>query len=75
MSDGLNQNESAVLPDWADCDLFCIQDYAGTGAAACGWRGRFCDVKFNSEMKRVCPRCGFPTLLRIPSSQSGGPKA
>ena len=25
-----NNHKPAGLPSWADCDLFCIHDYAGT---------------------------------------------
>lgn len=59
------------LPDWAHCELFCIQDYAGTGAARCGWRGRFADARPDTGARLVCPRCGCPSLLRLPPRRAG----
>lgn len=55
------------LPQWTDCDVFCIHDYAGAGPAPCGWRGRMREVRWDATGTRlVCPRCGCPTLLRLP---------
>lgn len=74
MNNGTKQNnrEPAVqLPAWADCDAFCIHDYAGTGAQPCRWRGRFADARPNATGAKVlCPRCGCPTLFQIPSNRS-----
>ena len=79
MSAGSNRNQnghSADLPEWADCDLFCIHDYAGACASACGWRGRASEVRHDpKEGTPLCPRCGFATLLRIPSAHPGKPGA
>jgi len=70
MITGSEQNRdeaSKELPHWADCDFFCIHDYAGTGASPCGWRGRLHDARHDENaMKLICPRCGCATLLRIP---------
>jgi hypothetical protein len=74
MKDESNPNPRAFssrLPDWADCEVFCIHDYAGAAAAPCGWRGRVCDARRDGkEMNLLCPRCGQSTLLRIPRSDS-----
>ena len=63
------------LPQWADCDFFCIHDYGGTGTSPCGWRGRLYDARHDeTDAKLLCPRCGCATLLRIPlerADQSG----
>lgn len=76
MSDESNRSGDkrlAKLPDWADCDFFCIQAYAGTGALPCGWRGKQQDVlRDHPGAKMVCPRCGCATLLRIPLDWSDG---
>jgi hypothetical protein len=57
----------ANLPEWAECDLFCIHGYAGAGASPCGWRGRFQEARQEpAGMNLFCPRCGCETLLRIP---------
>jgi hypothetical protein len=62
-----NNGKSTNLPQWADCDLFCIHDYAGTGASPCGWRGHLCDVHHSETGGTLlCPRCGSATLFRIP---------
>jgi len=59
--------DSKDLPQWADCDFFCIHDYAGTGTSPCGWRGRLHEARHDeSEAKLLCPRCGCATILRIP---------
>lgn len=58
---------AAELPPWADCDFFCIHDYAGTGAAHCGWRGRLQQARQDpGDTRLLCPRCGCASLLRIP---------
>jgi hypothetical protein len=62
-----SHEDSQDLPEWADCDFFCIHDYAGTGASPCGWRGRLHNARDDeSGAKLICPRCGCATLLRIP---------
>src|SRR5688572_15741617 len=35
-----DRDSTRPLPPWSECDFFCIHDYASTGAAPCGWRGR-----------------------------------
>lgn len=60
------------LPSWADCDCFCIHDYAGTVASPCGWRGRLQDARRDpSGRKLLCPRCGSETLFCIPLNPPG----
>src|SRR5262245_33666715 len=55
------------LPPWAECDLFCIRNYAGTVNSACGWRGRIQDARHDAAGTSIlCPRCGCATLFRIP---------
>lgn len=55
------------LPPWLECDVFCIQGYADTNAAHCGWRGRMREVQRDAiGRKLVCPRCGNVTLFRVP---------
>jgi hypothetical protein len=68
----VNENDSsAELPAWTDCDYFCIHDYAGSGAAPCGWRGRIHDTREDTAGTNfICPRCGFATLLRIPVNRA-----
>jgi hypothetical protein len=62
-----NNREAADLPSWADCDFFCIHDYAGTGVSPCGWRGRLHEARHDhAGAKLLCPRCGCATLFRIP---------
>jgi hypothetical protein len=62
-----NHEDSKDLPQWADCDFFCIHDYAGTGNSPCGWRGRLNEAcPHQTGTKLLCPRCGCETLLRIP---------
>ena len=62
-----NHKDSKELPRWADCDFFCIHDYAGTGTSPCGWRGRIHDARQDETgLKLICPRCGCATILRIP---------
>src|SRR5262245_46781906 len=62
-----NDGRSAALPDWADCDFFCIHDYAGTATSPCGWRGQSQETRRDAaSMKLLCPWCGCATLLRIP---------
>ena len=62
-----SHEDSQDLPEWADCNFFCIHDYAGTGASPCGWRGRLNDARRNENgEKLLCPRCGCATLFRIP---------
>jgi len=67
---GPEQNEqenSKDMPRWADCDCFCIHDYAGTGTAPCGWRGHLHDARHDANgEKLLCPHCGCATLFRIP---------
>jgi predicted RNA-binding Zn-ribbon protein involved in translation (DUF1610 family) len=73
MNDGSEQQAGEAqkgLPPWAQCELFCIEDYAGTGAAACGWRGRIHDAHRDTKMRFVCPKCGHATLLRIPPERA-----
>ena len=73
-SNGTNDSDGKqkVLP-WGECDLFCINDYAATAVAACGWRGRLRDARRNqTDAKLVCPRCGCATLLRIPLEEWNG---
>lgn len=67
----LHRGGDLDLPPWDDCDYFCIHDYAGTGAAPCGWRGRLRDARRSDAGGGLaCPRCGFATLLRIPLERS-----
>ncbi len=54
-------DDSKSLPQWADCDFFCIHDYARTGASTCGWRGRLQDARHDENGKLICPRCGCAT--------------
>lgn len=62
---------STELPLWSDCDAFCINSYSGAGGPACGWRGKFEEARHDAiEMRLHCPRCGCPTLLRIPLDRS-----
>ena len=62
------------LPAWADCDLFCIHDYAGTASAPCGWRGRIEEVSRDvHDLQLRCPRCGSASLFRIPFNRPDGP--
>src|SRR5439155_10029036 len=74
MNIGSKQNsngESIDLPKWADCDYFCIHDYASTGASPCGWRGRLRDARRDpTGTQLLCPRCGCATLFRIPLIES-----
>ena len=66
-SNGNNRDGTSNLPEWADCDLFCIQDYAGAVNSPCGWRGRFHQAARDATgAQLVCPRCGCATLFRIP---------
>lgn len=77
MSTGANEDvngEAANWPAWADCDLFCIHHYAGSGAKPCGWRGRVQDARHDAQGgKLVCPHCGLATLLRIPLDRADRP--
>jgi hypothetical protein len=70
MHNGPNENGfNNPVPPWGDCDFFCINDYAGTGASRCGWRGRLKEVRKEESSSRIlCPRCGCATLFRIPRS-------
>jgi hypothetical protein len=62
-----NNSEPTDLPEWENCDWFCIHDYAGTGSSNCGWRGRSEDARRDpANLRFLCPRCGCATLLRIP---------
>jgi hypothetical protein len=62
-----NGPTAARLPDWADCDYFCIHGYAATTTPSCGWRGRSHDaLRDPADLRLRCPRCGCATLLRIP---------
>lgn len=62
-----NSDSNQEVLSWGECDLFCINGYAATGASACGWRGRLRDTRRNeADSKLACPRCGCATLLRIP---------
>jgi len=75
MSDASHENDNEQsarhLPPWADCDCFCIHDYAGTGSSPCGWRGRLHGARHSETgAQLLCPRCGCATLLRIPSDRS-----
>jgi hypothetical protein len=64
------------LRPWAECDFFCIHDYAGTGPHPCGWRGRQRDARHDETGSRlVCPRCGSATLLRIRVERDDLPRA
>lgn len=66
------KDKSAELPKWEECDLFCIQDYAGTGPAPCGWRGgRQEALRDETGTKLICPRCRCATLFRIPFGGAG----
>jgi len=67
------RDAAQVLPPWPECDLFCIHDYAGSGASPCGWRGRMADARCDAGgAKLLCPRCGSGTLLRIPLTDVPG---
>jgi hypothetical protein len=69
-----DQGKSAGLPDWPECDAFCITSYSGAGAPPCGWRGRIQDAKYiSNETKPLCPRCGCTTLFRIPPDRKSSP--
>src|SRR5262245_61060020 len=57
------RDSTPPLLAWSECDLFCIRDYAGTGAAPCGWRGRRRDARSDETGRQLCPRCGGATLL------------
>lgn len=68
MNEPLRKKNELALPNWADCDFFCIRDYAATGDAPCGWRGQRHEVGYDEDGKKlICPRCGQATLFRIPS--------
>ena len=73
MSDKPKTEQLGESPDrepWADCDYFCINNYAVTGVARCGWHGRLRDIKPDATgRKLLCPRCGGATLFRIPLGQ------
>lgn len=61
------------LPAWAECDLFCIHNYAGVSRPACGWRGKLADAVWNAVRQiRVCPHCGGATLLGIDPNEPPG---
>jgi hypothetical protein len=64
-ADAGRTDESRPLLPWPECDFFCIRGYAGTGTAACGWRGLGHQARRNG-CDLVCPRCCGATLLRIP---------
>ncbi|MFO1498244.1 MAG: hypothetical protein U1G07_07625 [Verrucomicrobiota bacterium] len=67
MQPSTNHGAGADLPPWADCEFFCIQDYAGTSASPCRWRGKLPAAAATKDRTRlVCPRCGRPTLFRVP---------
>jgi len=74
MKTGTKQNKQAAAPDlpaWADCDAFCIHDYAGTGKQPCGWRGLFAHARNDpADAKVLCPRCGYATLFPIPPGRA-----
>jgi hypothetical protein len=75
---------ASELPAWEDCDLFCIHEYAGTGAPPCGWRGRLRETPsapfdrpradpFHNLRERAgqrCPRCRCATLFYLPLNLS-----
>src|SRR5262245_34725133 len=64
---GHDPSNSPRLPDWEDCEYFCIHDYAGTAVSPCGWRGRLHEANLDeSNAKLLCPRCRCATLFRIP---------
>src|ERR1043165_5210377 len=63
--DHVNEN-SPALPAWEECEVFCINGYAGATSGHCGWRGRRKDAVVGQPGSLVCPRCGSATLLGIP---------
>lgn len=65
-SSAAGRDATPPLPPWPDCEVFCIQSYAGEAGTPCGWRGRWHDArKVTSDGKPRCPRCGGPTLLGL----------
>jgi hypothetical protein len=76
MTDSHAENQTSPsaapqYPPWSECDLFCINGYAGAGKAACGWRGLTRDTRRNeAESKLACPRCGCTTLFRVPPNSA-----
>ena len=53
-------------PAWADCELFCINHYAGVANERCGWRGRFSETRWDVTCRvRPCPKCGAATLMEL----------
>jgi hypothetical protein len=64
-------NQPSHLPEWKDCEFFCIHNYAAV-ARRCGWRGCLPDARGNVVAKPVCPRCGGATLLSIAANRAPG---
>jgi hypothetical protein len=63
-------------PTWAECECFCIRDYAGTWGAPCGWRGRWRDtIPVEAGRSACCPRCGGATLMALPGHENEPPHA
>ncbi len=64
---GAATGDPPPLPPWWECELFCIHSYAGDAGSPCGWRGKSAAARLDRDgRRRVCPRCGRPTLLPIP---------
>jgi hypothetical protein len=62
----VNPASDQLLPPWHECDLFCINSYAGVPSPPCGWRGRSYHALWDGRRQaRLCPRCLRPTLLDI----------
>jgi hypothetical protein len=60
-----SSNDEPPLHPWSECDFFCFQNYAVTGASPWGWRGKLHEVDA-SGTTLLCPRCSHATLFRIP---------
>ena len=51
-----------------ECDLFCIEGHGDLSGRACGWRGKLLEAGWDRRRQlRLCPRCGGPTLMRVPT--------
>ncbi len=67
MNERLSEKKENPLPNWTDCDFFCIHEYAASGGASCGWRGQRHQIGYDQDgSKLLCPRCRQPTLFPIP---------
>jgi hypothetical protein len=58
--------EALAEPAWKECELFCINNYAGLPTDPCGWRGRIAETRWDvANRVRPCPRCGAATLMEL----------